>query len=125
VIAREQRIARAGPSKVAKKPSPAVVELASAKLVELAPDERVVPADELRPAGVAELGRLLGRADDVCEEDGRENGVGFRLFPSRRDEAFDLGGRRLGIAGYERVAPSGEFDAARSRGTHTPIQSRD
>ena len=45
-IARAQRIARAGPSNVAKKPSPAVSISVAAKTLELPPDERVVASTD-------------------------------------------------------------------------------
>jgi hypothetical protein len=59
-------MARAGPSKAAKKPSPAV-ELPAVKADELATDQRAEPLQRLAPGGVAELSRFRRRADDVRE----------------------------------------------------------
>ena len=70
-----QRIARAGPSKVARKPSPAVSTSRPRKRASCAPDRRVVRLEQLAPAPVAELARALGRADDVGEEHRREHAV--------------------------------------------------
>ena len=53
------------------------VDLAAAEALELAPDERVVPLEQVAPAPVAELRRPLGRADDVGEEHRREHAVGL------------------------------------------------
>ena len=75
-IARAHRIARAGPSNAAKNPSPAVSTSRPRKRVELAPDDGVMPLDELAPRPVAELRRLSRRADDVGEQDGREDASG-------------------------------------------------
>ena len=43
--------------------------------VELGAHDPVVLGEELRPPPVAELGRTLGRPDDVREEHGREDAV--------------------------------------------------
>src|SRR5262245_32053327 len=53
------------------------VHLAAASACELPTDNRVVALEQLAPTGIAELGHLLRRADDVGEEDGRKHAVGL------------------------------------------------
>ncbi len=57
------------------------VDLPAAKALELRSHETVVTLDELVPLAVAELDRLLRRADDVREEHGREHAVDLGLLP--------------------------------------------
>ena len=114
-MAHAQRIARAGPSKVAKKPSPAVSISWPSKRLELLPDDGVMPLQQLAPAPVAELGRLLGRADDVREEDRREHAVGLRPAARAGQELLDLVDNRIGITGPQRVRVSRQLDELRSR----------
>jgi hypothetical protein len=57
------------------------VELAAAKADALAPDARVVLAEHLPPAPVAELGRLRGGSDDVSEENRRQHTIRLDLVP--------------------------------------------
>ena len=52
------------------------VDLLAAEAIELGSDRRIVPSEELRPRCVTELRRPLGRADEIGEEDGREDAVG-------------------------------------------------
>ena len=79
-----QRIARAGPSKLARKPSPAVSISRPRKRSSCAAHGGVVRLEQLAPAPVAELGRALGRADDVGEEHRRQHAVRLVAPPARR-----------------------------------------
>ena len=49
---------------------------------ELPANQAVVLLEELAPGTVSELDRLHGRADDVREEDGREDPVRFGFLPA-------------------------------------------
>ena len=71
-----QRMARAGPSKVAKKPSPAVSRSSPRKRVSSSADDSMVTLKQFAPGTITELGRPLGRADDVREENRCQNAVG-------------------------------------------------
>ena len=89
-IACAQRIARAGPSNVAKNPSPAVSTSRPSKRASSRRTDRVVLLEQLAPAAVAELGGALGRADDVGEEHRREHAVGRRVSRMPGQELADL-----------------------------------
>ena len=78
-IARRSGSRAPGRRSVAKKPSPAVSSSHAAEARELAADGRVVRSRSSRQRAVAQLGRPLGRADDVGEQDGGEHAVGLRL----------------------------------------------
>jgi len=113
VISSAQRIARAGPSKVAKKPSPAV-SFSTPRHLERFAHDRVVLLDEVLPTPVPERSLLLGRTDDVGEQDGRKDRLEFRrgsFHPEERaqqvQERFVLVGAQTGRArdlcnGHER-----------------------
>ena len=78
-IASAQRTARAGPSKVARKPSPAVSTSRPRKRSSSRRTAASWALEQLAPAAVAELDGPLGRADDVGEEDGGQHAVGLRV----------------------------------------------
>ena len=80
-IAQAHWIARAGPVERREEPVAGGVDLPSAEARQLRPHDTVVTLDELMPLAVAELDRLLRRADDVREEHGREHAVDLRLLP--------------------------------------------
>src|SRR2546425_7154610 len=61
---------------------PGRVHLAAAEAYKLAAHELVVALEELAPGAVSQLGRPLARADDVGEEDGREDAVWLSFFPA-------------------------------------------
>src|SRR5205085_2176231 len=62
------------------------------------PDGAVVLLEELLPTAVAEPRRLLGRADEVREQDGRQNAVEVCLFFGNRGQKRLNGhGERLGV----------------------------
>ena len=50
---------------------------------------------EVAPRSVPELGRPLGRTDDVGEQDRGQDGVGHRLGLGTGKEHFDLARHRL------------------------------
>ena len=52
------------------------VALLATKAGQLSADESMVTLEQLAPGPTPELGGALGRADDVGEEDGREDAVG-------------------------------------------------
>ena len=82
-MSRAQWIARAGPSKVAKKPSPAVSFSFCPRQVESASLTRwLCLLDQLLPVAIAKTRLVIGGVDDVGEHDGREDRVryhGLRL----------------------------------------------
>ena len=49
----------------------------------------MVPLEEARPGGVAELAHAIGRADDVGEEDRGKHPVGERSGPDAGEELLD------------------------------------
>ena len=51
------------------------VDLAAAEARQLGSDRRVMALEQLPPAAVAELRRELRRADDVREQDGRQDAI--------------------------------------------------
>src|SRR5207244_13407333 len=63
--------------------------------IKLATDHHVVRGEKLRPAVVAEVGRLSGRADDVREEDGTQHRFRLGLPPRTGEEALRLRRDRL------------------------------
>src|SRR5690349_20246017 len=71
------------------------VELAALELRELTAHDGVMPLQELSPARVAEGRSSLGRADDVHEEDGREDALRLDLAGELRDEPCRRRHRRL------------------------------
>ena len=97
MIACAQRIARAGPSNVAKKPSPAVSTSRPSNRSELAPHGGVVLLDEVAPAPVPELRRLRGRADEIGEEHGGEHAIAACLPRATRQELPNLGDRLVWV----------------------------
>jgi hypothetical protein len=84
-------MARAGPSKVAKNPSPAV-SLLAAEARQLTPHQRVVLGEEIAPPTVAQGARALGRADEIGEQHGREDALGHLRCGLCGEEAVDLVG---------------------------------
>src|SRR5215204_3214948 len=81
------RAARAGPSKVAKKPSPAVSSSVPSNACSLATNSLVMALQQLPPARISEPGGDLRRIDDVRKQDGTQDRVaGVR----RRREANEL-----------------------------------
>ena len=74
------RTAQAGPSNVAKNPSPAVSRLPALKPRELATNYRVMLLQEHAPTCVSETRRQLRRTHDVGEQDRGEHAL--RLIPS-------------------------------------------
>jgi len=107
IAAPPQRIARAGPSKLARNISGSV-DLTAAETLELTPHRGMVRVEELTPAPVADLACAFGRADNVREQHGREHAVGLvRLAHSGQElpdlvedlVAFDARPRDMGPAG--------------------------
>jgi hypothetical protein len=66
------------------------VDLAATEAVELAPDARMMLADDLAPAPVAELRRARRGIDDVGEEHRGENAVRLRKRTLARQELLYL-----------------------------------
>ena len=66
------------------------VYFAAAESLELVADDAVVVVEQVLPPEVAELGRALGRADDIGENDCGEHTFGVRAAAHAGDELFDL-----------------------------------
>ena len=71
---------------------------------------RSVLAEQRLPAGVAELGRPLRRADDVGEQDGRQHAMRLRRRADAGDEGLDLGDDRVLVAGPDQVVGARQLD---------------
>src|SRR3954447_21521770 len=63
------------------------VELATLEAGQLAAHDGVMPLQQLPPGRIAERGRALGRADDVREEDGRQDALRLDSAGELRDES--------------------------------------
>src|SRR5690348_15676970 len=74
------------------------VDLVSTESQELAPHGRVMILQEVAPAAVAERRRLLGRADDVGEENGRQHTISFRGAAGAGQALLDLVRERIAVA---------------------------
>ena len=75
----------------------------------------MVALEQLSPGAVAERGSSLGRADDVGEEDGREDAFRFRLIPSAAlpdpgQEPLDLFDDRLAVSDPGKVIFARKLD---------------
>ena len=102
---RAQEIARAGPSKVAKKPSPAVSSSWPRKRASSRRTRTWWSCRRSRQAR-SPLGRPLGRAHDVREQNGGQHGVGHGLDLRPREEGLDLAGHVLEAVDFERLGAS-------------------
>ena len=114
-IALAQRTARAGPSNVARKPSPAVSTSRPRKRSSSARTSAWCCSSSSRQRAVAERGRALGRADDVGEQHRRQDAVGLRRRAHPGQELLDLVGERGRIARHEQVVVARELDEPRAR----------
>ena len=90
MIASAHRIARAGPSNEAKKPSPAVFCSDAVEPAQLPPHERVMTRDQVAPACVTELRHVLGGADDVGEHHGGQHPLRNCRWRNAGDKQLDL-----------------------------------
>ena len=86
------------------------LDLPPAKARDLLAQQAVVLIEQLAPAAVAELSGPLGRADDVGEQDGREDAVGLGTGARAGEEVLDLVGEGVDVAGPQE---SGRRRAAR------------
>jgi hypothetical protein len=93
------------------------VQLAALVAGDLAAGEGVVGLQQLAPAAVAELGRALGRAHDVGEQDGRKPTLG----PHGRPSAFLELGTSSGLG---RAAVRGRDSAGAMAGTTKQMSRR-
>src|SRR5919197_291292 len=93
---------------------PRGVDLLPPETVELDTNGLVVRLEQLAPAPVAELHRALRRADDVGEEDGREDAVGLGRRPRPGQELLDLVHDLVGVDPRDVVVP-GQLDEACAR----------
>src|SRR5262249_9813903 len=85
------------------------VDLAAPEAAELAPEDRVVPLEEIPPAAIAQGRGLLGGADDVGEEDRGEDAVRLGAVPHPGQELLDLVEDRVGVLTPGHVVVSREF----------------
>ena len=70
--------------------------------------------EQLAPAPVTELGRLLGRTDDVCEQHGRQHSVRLWRLPYTCQELTDLAEDLVrAAAGPRHVVTSRQLDIPR------------
>ena len=71
--------------------------LMTAKAYEVAPDRGVMMVEEVAPTLVAERGGLLGRTDDVGEENCGEDAIDPDRRPRPRQEFLDDVGNLVGV----------------------------
>src|SRR5918996_174439 len=96
------------PVETDEEPVPRGVDLDAAVALELAPDLRPLGREQLTPAAVAELRRPLGGADEVGEEECREDGV---RDPSRRHAAEErVDGLEREVVLHDGHADPGDLD---------------
>jgi hypothetical protein len=91
------------------------VDLAAAEADQLAPNEFMVPFEQLAPSPVAELGRSSGRTDDVGEEHCRQHTFGLGFIPAAglphvAQERLDLVQRSIQLRRGHRLPPAGDLD---------------
>ena len=116
-----QRTARAGPSKVARKPSPAVSISRPRKRASSRRTDRVVALEQLAPASVAQRAAAVSvDADDVGEEHGGEHALGLGMPAHAGQELLDLVEDRLGVVEVRQVVCSGQLDQLRARESSGP-----
>ena len=85
-----QRIARCGPSNIARKPSPDVFTSRASKACELCPDDGVVRIKQGMPLAVTDLRGLARRVHDVGEEHRGEDTVVGHVCVVAGEELGDL-----------------------------------
>src|SRR5262249_26067496 len=89
------------------------VDLASAESRQLASRRRVVLAQHVAPAPIAERERTFRRADDVGEQDRREHAIGFGRT-NAGEELLDLVDDRGAVAYRRDVVLPGQLDELRA-----------
>src|SRR5438445_2666951 len=77
---------------------------------QFAPDQAVVLLEELAPAGVTDVGGLLGGTDEVGEQHAEEDPTHIRCAPFASEELLDLVQERVGVTDPEQVLATWEFD---------------
>jgi hypothetical protein len=90
-IAQPHWIARAGPSKVARKPAPVGVDLTAAKAFELSAHHRIVTVEQIAPAALTNFDHALGGSDDVGEQHRSEHAIGFGTRAQAGEELVGAG----------------------------------
>ena len=88
------------------------LDLVAAVGGELGADERVVGVEQLAPRAVADLGRALGRADDVGEQDGRQHPLGRAGGARAGDELLELVHERVGVVEEDDALAARQLDEA-------------
>src|SRR5829696_4610430 len=104
-----QRTARAGPSKVARNPSPRVFTSRPLKRA-ISCRSRVVAFEKGSPAAISKLSGPLRRIHDVGEHHGREHPVRLDLPPRAGQELLDLVRQAVHIARPGHVVIAGKLD---------------
>src|SRR5262245_13883079 len=93
-----QRIARPGPSNVARKPSPAIFTSWPRNRAQLPPHDGVVLLEQLAPIPISQLHRSFRRVNNVSEEDRRQDAIRFRAMANAGKKFFDLIEERVHIS---------------------------
>ena len=124
MIAEAQRTARAGPSKVARNPSPNVFTSRPRKRASSC-DSVVVPTAQNTPVAVAKFGGTLRRADDVGEKYRRQHAVWLSSSSRPGQELLDLVDDAVGdITLAERIMiGSWQFNVFRTRDMSREVSS--
>ena len=91
------------------------VDLTTPMPARLAPEHREDLRDEIGPCAISATCELLGRADDVGEEHGREHAIGLGDAALAGHELLDLGEDRFRVAHPREVVAPGHLDEAGPR----------
>ena len=118
-IASAQRTARAGPSNVARKPSPVVLVSFPRKARQFLSHNGVIRVQKIAPARVPKLGGALGGGGDVDEEHRRQDPIGGIDWALAGDEFLDVRQHGFHVIEHHRVTVTRiflEFCARNPRG---------
>ncbi len=110
-----QRTARAGPSKVARIPSPVELDPLPSMALELAPADRFVVAEQLPPPAIAYRDGVLGRVHDVGEQHRRQHPVAMCAAVGSGQEVFDLVELGVSAARPARMVVAGDLHETGAR----------
>ena len=88
------------------------LDLAAAVAVEPLTDKRLLLLEQIAPAPITDLGRALGRGDDVGEDDGRQDSVEAGDRAHAGDELLDGRQRSLRVADPGEMVDALELDVA-------------
>src|SRR5258706_2806151 len=86
----------------------------TSELLQLPPDQLVMPIYEVLPLTSPCLGRPGGRADRVCEKHGGQNSIQIRHLLNVSEKRFDLIEDLVLIADPRQMVATGQLDKLRA-----------